>query len=257
MKKRPAQADPVAGFVAVDEPFWTKGGLRAYRHEATGIVFRRVRGGEVTVGLIAQHEQLARALEDPPSITISEVQPSYKKTIEEMLVSALPLSEIELARVDSKQKLHAPRAVPARLEFEVAVRIAKRLGCRLPTEPEWEYLCRGGSDSLFVWGDKLPAKAVLERWLASDFNRLKQFRSNGFGLYCLFYGEWTGDEYKKSHAPFERSQKGVHVVKGGAAFFWPWQDDSAWIWALPCIRMPSTDLLEDRCASVRFVFPLG
>jgi hypothetical protein len=127
----------------------------------------------------------------------------------------------------------------------------------LATEAEWEYFCRGGSDSLFVWGDKLPRQSELDRWLACDFTRATHMKANGFGLYCLFFGEWTGDGYKKSHAPTEKPRKGVHVVKGGAAFFWPWQDDSAWVWALPCIRTPSTDLLKDRCAAVRFVYPLA
>jgi hypothetical protein len=246
----------IPGFEPLDDAFWTASGPRAYRQASTGIVFRRIPGGEVTVGLTSEHERLARKMEDPPNITMAEVQPAYAQSVQELLVSARPLSEVELARVDSKRQSVDARETPARVRFDVARRLAKGTGCRLPAEAEWEYFCRGGSDNLFVWGNQVPRRAELDRWFAYDFTRPNRMMPNAFGLYCLFFGEWTGDTYKSSHAPTAKARKGVHVVKGGAAFFWPWQDDSAWIWALPCIRMPSTDLLTDRCAAVRFVFPL-
>ena len=63
---------------------------------------------------------------------------------------------------------------------------------RLPTEAEWEYACRAGTESFFHTGDSLP-DAIFKR----NTRRVGQTRPNAWGLYDMHGGveEWCHDWY--------------------------------------------------------------
>jgi formylglycine-generating enzyme required for sulfatase activity len=121
--------------------------------------------------------------------------------------------------------------------YDEAVGYAQRYGMTLPTESQWEYACRAGSATLFTFGDRLPDEPELAEWLTFDFSA-GSGRANAFGLYGLFVGEWCTD--------FFDAQEGVRVVRGGGAYFWPWQDQE-WVWCMSAMRIPATDLPEGEC----------
>jgi hypothetical protein len=146
----------------------------------------------------------------------------------------------------------ASAQVPIYVRRETALLIARSFGCRLPYEVEWEYGCRAKAQTLFVWGNELPADEELEGWLDFGLPR-EQWKSNGFGLSLLFCGEWCMDEWTGSHAGGESPTAGVYVIKGGGSVFWPWQDAEEWIWCVPANRMPSTNLFEDGMSAFRLV----
>lgn len=92
---------------------------------------------------------------------------------------------------------------------------------RLPTEAEWEYACRGGSNSLFSFGDIInPQFANYDSRKNSKgedkYERktspVDSFSPNGFGLYD-FHGnvwEWCEDHYTASY---------INKAKDGSAFY--------------------------------------
>lgn len=115
---------------------------------------------------------------------------------------------------------------------------------RLPTDAEWEYAARAGSESRFWWGDEVDtARANCagcgSLWDGERSSRVGSFEPNGYGLHDtagnLF--EWVEDCWNSSFAdaPEDGSALlkpdcGVRVIRGGAWSFPPNEARSANRW---------------------------
>jgi hypothetical protein len=227
-----------------------------FEHLKYNIAFRFIPGGEFSFGLSKEEEEVTRKLADPPPLNLDEMQPSAWVKVPPFLMSMAPITVAELRKTLGKgadlpsQVTINGEDFPAYVDRKLAVATAKAARCRLPYEIEWEYACRAGTQSAFVWGDRLPDTSELEQWL--DLRSAS--KENEFGLKRLFAGDWCQDHWRSSHLPNAPVSKDSFVIKGGGSFFWPWQADE-WVWCLPSMRMPSTDLLDGRCA-FRLLFPL-
>ncbi len=234
-----------SGAVPAREPV----GRRLRITEQTGLVFVLLRGGPFSMG--AQSGDGSKERFDPAAKRNEE--PVHVVTLAPFLMSKFELTQGQWERfTGSNPSVYHPDLEPfpsydvtlrhpvEKVDWPTAVDVLRRMGLRLPTESQWEYACRGGTDTAWWPGQEREAlrgavnladqaaARVGAPWSAiKDWPELDDgfplhapvgsLRANGFGLHDVHGNvwEWCQDGYVPYDQHPPRPGDGLRV--GGPA----------------------------------------
>lgn len=225
--------------------------FETYTHITSGIEFVRIYGKAYNMGLSKAEETAALKISNPLPFDPENLRPVHEVRINDFLISKTPVQNHQIPKSINWHFDNQDHYTPANVSLTDLQKILDVFKLSIPSEAQWEYMCRAGTHFLFPFGNELPDESDLEQWISCDFENLTKCKSNEWGIYGLFAGEWCSDFYKATHdtTSIDKHEK---VLRGGASLFWPWQDEE-WIWCMSSMRTHSEEGTE---AAFRLVYEL-
>jgi formylglycine-generating enzyme required for sulfatase activity len=187
------------------------------RAEDIGLRFSRVVGGDFTMG-------------SPEGVGDQDEHPAHRVSISPLQAGVFTVTAAEFERLvrpdEWANRWKSPRHPATQVDWYTARLFGAWVGARLPTEAEWEFLCRARSDTAYFSGD---AEADLRNvgWFAGNSERrvhpVGERPANTFGLHDTHGNvwEWCSDRMRPYDAaavkdPSGRIDGARRAVRGGA-----------------------------------------
>jgi formylglycine-generating enzyme required for sulfatase activity len=197
----------------------------------------RIPGGEFIMGSPTWEEGILAL----PREGILEIEvPQHTVTVPEFYMGRYPVTNEEYGRYLSENSgavvpeqwgnrgYNHPRQPVVYVSWDDAQQYARWAGLRLPSEAQWEYACRAGTQTRFYSGN---AEADLSRvgWYSDNSNGkhhpVGEKHPNNFGLYDMHgnVDEWVEDDWHNDYegAPndgsawFDEPRGAYRVIRGG------------------------------------------
>jgi formylglycine-generating enzyme required for sulfatase activity len=191
----------------------------------TGLTFVRVPQGEFRMGGTSSDEKPIHTVRLTSDFLLSKypvTNAQYGRFLKEMK------GEIQEPEYWNNRRFNQPEQPVVGVSWEEAVRYCEWSKCELPTEAQWEYACRAGSEGEYCFGDD-ESRLGEHAWYEKNSNNQTQpvggKQANAWGLHDMHGNvwEWCQDWY---HANYGRERtvidptgpsKGVdRVLRGGS-----------------------------------------
>lgn len=187
--------------------------IATFEHVGTGLLLNLIPGGTFSMGS-----------RNGDWKGLWKEQPAHTVTVKPLLIGRHEVrQEIwdELGGADSRGIIGAQLPIDSANWHEVKDWLKSAGdGLRLPSEAEWEYACRAGSDTTYYWGDEMDQSHSWTKLNSSDIGYAKSrdvnlhFQSrkwNAFGLVDMSGNvwEWIEDSWTPNYENAPKTEKAV------------------------------------------------
>jgi len=163
-------------------------------------------------------------------------KPAHKVCLDSFYLDTYEVTQKKWDTIMSfnRSVFHHPDRPITHINWREARAYCKKTGKRLPTEAEWEYAARAGSQTKFPWGDEIDDDRM---WYSGNSPRqvpqIGKKRPNSWGLHDMMGNVWEWVEdwfspeyYKNSSAknPKGPPRQSFRVIRGGS-----WMSDAEYL----------------------------
>jgi formylglycine-generating enzyme required for sulfatase activity len=215
----------------------------------------------------------------PPHAGSADERPQHFVTIKAFWMSKFLITQAQWKAVVGKLppcRFHGENLPVERVSWRDANRFCQRLAkktgknYRLPSETEWEYACRAGTNTPFSFGETLTVEVANfngehsfgeepHGFYFHSTNEGGKFPPNAFGLYDMHGNLWEwcadnwSDDYSASprdHSAFQKKDDQYRVARGGS-----WHEPPSLCRSATRLRVLQSD--ADEVMGIRVVRELG
>ena len=162
-------------------------GYSEYRHRKTGIVFVRLPGGTFSMGS-PEGEEGRNSRELQHGVTVSP-----------FLIAKYEVTQAEWRRVmrDNPSRFKGDTLPVETVFWKDCQEFCKKTGLSLPTEAQWEYACRAGTEGPYGGTGKLDDMGWYKENSGGRTHPVGEKQPNHFGLHDMHGNlfEWCADSF--------------------------------------------------------------